>query len=712
MIPNRLIGWWMRFLVTGLAVWLASPGIQVRAGTREGGQPARLRVSGFGVLGNWELRKIIRLAQGAERRPEYFDANFLEDSALILLSRVTEAGYLEPRIEARVTLADGRPARFEWDKEFDTVVPRDVLAQRVHFRVRRGVRYYYQQIEITGLRSIRRSVAERHFVAAESLIPIKGARIYTPAQLDQSLRNLQESLLRRGYAHARVEVGHFQRNDSTGAVRVVVTVDEGLPHWVRRVTTKIEPTDAVRPLEQVTRRTETPFSRYWMHDFAYGLRTNQYRLGHPDVTVTIEPVHRTTNDTGVWVDLEARVNPGPRIRVGSIGIEGNRRTRDRVLDRRIDLDPGQWLDPLQVELGRQRIARLGIFDGVDVQYEDVDEETRDVMYEVKESRTFELSLLFGYGSYEMLRGGVELEQRNFLGLAHDIRLRGMQSFKATSGDFRYTIPDMFGEDVDLFASASGLRREEISFVREEYGGGVGVRRHLHRIQSDVTVRYDYEILTAREQDPSVIEQVGLREARVGAFVLDLHRDRRDNPLIPRRGLKLFGSLELASEALGGQVDYQRLIVGGSYHLRLGGGRHLHAGVTHGVTFTGGGRADQLPFNKRFFPGGENSVRGYQEGEASPLDANGEVLGAETFLQGNIEFEQRLTPNWSLIAFADGVGIARSRNDYPYDETLFSAGGGIRWHTLIGPVRLEYGHNLNPRRHDPRGTLHFSIGFPF
>jgi outer membrane protein insertion porin family len=312
----------------------------------------------------------------------------------------------------------------------------------------------------------------------------------------------------------------------------------------------------------------------------------------------------------------------------------------------------------------------------------------------------------------MLRAGAELEQRNVLGLAHDVRVRGMQSFKATSGDFRYTIPELFGEDVDVFASASGLRREEVSFLREEYGGGVGVRRHVRPIQSDVTLRYDYQVLTARDQDPLVIEQVGLREARVGSFVIDVHRDRRDNPLVPREGLKLFGTLELASAILGGQVDYQRLIAGGSYHLRLGGGRYLHAGVTHGVSFTGGGRPEELPFNKRFFPGGENSVRGFQQGQASPLDANGEIIGAETFVQGNLEFEQLLTPSWSLVAFADGVGIARSRDDYPFSETLYSVGGGIRWHTLIGPVRVEYGHNLNPRQHDPSGTLHFSIGFPF
>jgi outer membrane translocation and assembly module TamA len=40
------------------------------------------------------------------------------------------------------------------------------------------------------------------------------------------------------------------------------------------------------------------------------------------------------------------------------------------------------------------------------------------------------------------------------------------------------------------------------------------------------------------------------------------------------------------------------------------------------------------------------------------------------------------------------------------------GGGLRWRTIIGPVRLEYGYNLNPRPKDPTGTLQVSLGFPF
>jgi outer membrane protein insertion porin family len=126
----------------------------------------------------------------------------------------------------------------------------------------------------------------------------------------------------------------------------------------------------------------------------------------------------------------------------------------------------------------------------------------------------------------------------------------------------------------------------------------------------------------------------------------------------------------------------------------------------------GARAEDLPFDRRFFPGGENSIRGYQEGEASPRDFNGQLIGAETYILGNVEFEQALTRAFSLVLFSDSIGFARDLSDYPANETLYSAGGGLRWKTIVGPIRLEYGHNLNPRPGDPSGTIHFSMGFPF
>ncbi len=65
-----------------------------------------------------------------------------------------------------------------------------------------------------------------------------------------------------------------------------------------------------------------------------------------------------------------------------------------------------------------------------------------------------------------------------------------------------------------------------------------------------------------------------------------------------------------------------------------------------------------------------------------------------------------------MLFSDSLGEAVDLADYPFDTTLFSVGAGLRYQSIIGPVRLEYGYNLNPRPDDPSGTLLFSLGFPF
>ena len=120
----------------------------------------------------------------------------------------------------------------------------------------------------------------------------------------------------------------------------------------------------------------------------------------------------------------------------------------------------------------------------------------------------------------------------------------------------------------------------------------------------------------------------------------------------------------------------------------------------------------LPVNKRFFPGGEHSYRGLQNGEASPVDMTGDYSGAKSFTLLNMEFEQALTTRVSLVVFSDVLATTARLADTLFDEVLYSIGGGLRYDTIIGPVRLEYGHNLNPRPVDPSGTVHFSIGFPF
>jgi outer membrane protein assembly factor BamA len=366
---------------------------------------------------------------------------------------------------------------------------------------------------------------------------------------------------------------------------------------------------------------------------------------------------------------------------------------------------------MKAEQGRYRLSRLGAFDSVELNYQTIDTNLWDVSYAVKEGKRIDVSVLFGWGSWDLLRGGVEINQYDLWGLAHNQQLKLMQSFKSSSGIYTYTIPELLGQDADVFLNASGLRRQEISFTRVEYGGGIGIRKFFHQINTDTTVRYNYGILQATEATIN-FAKVSAQSPAVGEIITDLRHDRRDNPLYPHKGYDVLANVELATRYLGGDATFQRIELGTSYHWPLNDSEWIHLGLRHGVAATASGSSGDLPFVRRFFPGGEDSVRGYQEGEASPRNAQGQIIGAETYLTGNVEFEQALTPKWSIVGFVDGVGFAESLRQYPENQALFSVGGGLRWRTIVGPVRLEYGYNLNRRPGDPSGTLHFSLGFPF
>jgi len=648
----------------------------------------------------------------AGKTPEFFAPAFVEDAALIITSRTTRDGFLKPQISIEMQLVDGKHLTVTADQLLENPLDRSLRLREVHFRIRKGVLYHYKTLEFEGLESIREKQARSYFVETGALLLLKANRIYTPEKLRHGLSSLTDVLDRQGYQQAKAEVSQLKQDDTTGAVNVQIRVRQGVQSIVHSVHEEFFNQGETNPVQMQAIYPHKPYSTFWAQDLRQSLRTNEFRHGYPDVTAEVRTLEADLRGGKTNLDLLAIVQRGPQVRIGEVQFEGQKKTRRSLLSRRVRVKRGELLDRIKVEEGRFRLAQLGIFDSVDLDYPPVDEHTRNVLYRLKEGKQLNVSLLFGYGSYELLRGGVELEQNDIWGRAHHARLKLIQSFKASSADFTYTMPESIGNDVDVFLNATGLRREEISFTRLEYGGGFGAHKYYKPVATDLTVRYNYQILNASEVN-GIVAPEGITNTSVGAIITEIKHDRRDNPLYPSKGYKVFSTIELATEYLAGDVNYQRFELSSSWHQPLGGGRLLSLGLSHGVVLTVGGSAAQdLPFNKRFFPGGQNSIRGYTEGEASPRDDQGRIIGAETYTLGTVEFEQALTPKWALVVFSDSLGIARQAAQYPFDTGLFSVGGGVRWKTIIGPVRLEYGHNLNPRPRDPVGTLQFSLGFPF
>ncbi len=670
---------------------------------------AEIEVKGLGWWDDRQQRNTLQRLLGNERG-ETLDANAIEDAVFLLLSALSETGYSKPIVDAELTAADGRKTTVRFDAKLEATVPRPFAARRLVLRVRKGVRYIFDHITVHGLRALPKEAGVEYFLGEKVLVRRGAARAYAPGHLQRALDSLQNELRRRGYADASVTASKVRIDDKTGSVDVDVEVNEG-PRW--EVTSlRLEGVPKTDELASLNLFVGQPWSRFWQQDVISAIREHFYQKGHPDLTVRLDRDIGEERNGVRPVTVVAHVNPGPEVRVGQVRFEGAGKTSETVLRRRVHNEPGEPLNVVAMNQARFRLARLGVFDAVDLRYEPATGPTRDAVFVLREGRERESNLLFGYGSYEQLRGGVELRQFNLFGRAHQSRLLLVQSMKSSRGEYSYTVPELFGESIDGTARVFGLKRQETSFLREEFGGNVSLSTRVPWLGANATLGYTYQSLRNLNNTLNT-RTADEQQVTTGSVDLTLVRDRRDNPLRPRHGYRWFMQAETASRYFGGSVDFQRIEFGGSYHAAWGRGRWIHLGLNHGVITTFGGSNDsELPVNKRFFPGGDNSIRGYRVGEAAPLGPEGQYVGAKTYLLANAEVEQALTTKWSIVAFVDGLGTAVRLADYPFSERLYSVGLGVRYQTLIGPLRMEYGRNLNPRPIDPSGTLLFSVGFPF
>ncbi len=704
--PTRGGAWAGRWLLCAVLLGSAVEGLA--KDTKP--EPAKLSVSGLGWWKDREQRVALDRMLGDQRGP-VIDANTVEDAAFMIISSLASEGYLRPVIKVRLTRTDGRVEPFTFDASLATLLPRSLEIKAVLFKVDTGVRSVVEDVSFSGLTVMKEEKARGYFRPNE--VPLVGteARAYSPTRLRRSAESLQDDLRQQGYAEAVVKASVVKEDLRTGRVNVGVDVREG-PRWIVTAV-RLEGVDEPNAKPDLGKRKLTePWSQHWQQDVAEQMRHDYYQRGYADVQIQVDPWPAEQEGLRRNVTAVIRVTPGPPVKVGTVRFVGNKHTKESIVRRRVNAKEGDPLNPQVMERSRYRLARLGAFETVDLSYEPATGEVRDPVFTVKELPRWDASLLAGYGSYEQLRGGVELQQTNLLGRAHQSRLVLVQSMKSSRGEYNYTVPELFGESVDGTARLFGLRREEQSFVREEYGATVGLRRHVPWINAEGNIGYTYQSLSNRNNTLAT-SALDAENVNVASIDLGLTKDRRDNPLRPHKGYRWFVQTELASQDLGGEVDYQAFEMGVAYHTAWGRSRWWHLGLTHGVITTlGAPDGQEIPVNRLFFPGGDSSIRGYQQDEAAPRDADGHFVGAKTYTLFNIELEQAITNTWSVVLFGDALGESATLGNYPWDERLYSVGLGVRYQTIVGPVRLEYGRNINPREGDPSGTLHFSVGFPF
>jgi outer membrane protein insertion porin family len=136
------------------------------------------------------------------------------------------------------------------------------------------------------------------------------------------------------------------------------------------------------------------------------------------------------------------------------------------------------------------------------------------------------------------------------------------------------------------------------------------------------------------------------------------------------------------------------------------GTRFEAGYANGW----GGK--ELPIFERFYLGGPNTIRAFKFRSVSPVDDAGFKTGGTSEVLANVEYVIPL-PFGLRVAFFFDIGNVYGFGT-PFDPTdlRYGPGGGIRWQSPFGPIRVDYGFNIAPRPGEGPGAFHFSVGSPF
>jgi len=111
----------------------------------------------------------------------------------------------------------------------------------------------------------------------------------------------------------------------------------------------------------------------------------------------------------------------------------------------------------------------------------------------------------------------------------------------------------------------------------------------------------------------------------------------------------------------------------------------------------------------------NSIRGFDWQDIHAVDENGDEVGGNSMVQLNVEYHIPLIPEAGVvgIVFLDVGQVYGEDEPIDLNETRETCGGGFRWYSPMGPIRLEYGYILDPQPGDgDRGKWEFSMGTVF
>jgi len=489
--------------------------VQTRAIIRE------IEITGAEHLKAQRLRKEIKV-----KLNQAVDEQQLEDARQKIIEIYQGRGFNDVSVEFRIDPIDEKRG-----------------TARVVFTVNEGVKGAISQVRFEGNAHFSQRVLRKQMkTRGRSLIYFvdKTGRL-DEVQLEQDMDKIREFYQDHGYIDVEVKEVRKERTPK-GPMIITIVIAEGPQYHVRKLTVSgYQATTEAKVLALLKMKEGSVYSPKQLRDDAKAVADAYGSGGYVDLVITPEG---TPAGTGL-IDVHYNIEEGTRSFVNRVNIEGNTRTKDKVIRREVLVAPGDVFNTVRVDITKKRLDNLGYFAKVETYPEETDIPGRkDLTILVQEKRTGSLSFGGGFSTVDKLVGFAELTQGNFdlfnwpsfTGGGQKFRLR--VQYGTERKDFILTITEPYFLDRRLALTGQAFYTEanylSADYDQRNYGFSIEMRKPINAYTYG-TLGYtlqNIDIFNVASSSPAFIQsQSGtFTESKVFSSVVF---DSRDNPLLSR-----------------------------------------------------------------------------------------------------------------------------------------------------------------------------------
>ena len=578
---------------------------------------------------------------------------------------------------------------------------------------------------------------------------------YDPQRIEYDKELLRRFYLKNGFADFEVRNATAELASDHSAFLVTFTLNEGARYTVNSITIEsrlpnLKGAELLPAVEQEKGQTyDGEAVERSVEAVQDAVQTRGYNFVQVRPRIARDPVKHT-------VDLVFDVTEGPRVYVERIDIEGNSRTKDKVIRREMQMGEGDAFNAAAVRRSRQRLTDLGYFNTVNItSAPGASSDKAVVTAVVDEKATGEISLGGGFSTDAGALVSAGLREKNLVGTGLDSSLSGVLAQYRSEVDFSLTDPYLFDRNlvggIDLFDVQNN--NQQISNYNESRLGGA--LRLGYEISDHLRQAVTYSAVSRNVTNINSNASLYIQNQSGGTFLSQIGQtltlDYRDSRVDPRNGFITRLGLDFAG--LGGSTNYVRAKIDGTYFIPLerytgdsDWGIALSASAGYLVALN---RQEQLI--DRFFLGGDN-LRGFQSGGAGPHSiptadsatrpsvffGSDSVGGKLIYTQSSeLRFPLPISADLGLSgrAFVDVGGLADVKSsgalfarDF-YNNVIpggitqqlygvndltprVGAGVGVSWKSPFGLINVDLADPVLKRRYDQTQIFRFGFGTRF